>query len=98
MVIDLNLSNSYHKLIPCWNYKSADWNKFVVVSEVLCRNINFQKKRVSEMAGPFNKAILRAALDAIPRGAKTNCKPYWTQELQDLEEQVSATRVNAEEK
>jgi hypothetical protein len=69
LVIDLNLSKPHHKAIPRWNYKRADWNKFVVLSEALYNEINFQKKRVEETAVAFNKAILRAALESIPRGA-----------------------------
>jgi hypothetical protein len=69
-----------------------------VVSEALCREINFQKKRIGETAEGFNKAILRAALEAIPLGARKDYKQYFTQELQDLEEQVTTARVNAEEK
>jgi hypothetical protein len=62
LVIDLNLRNPTHKPIPRWNYKRVDRNKFVRVSEALCKEINFQKKRIGEMAEAFNKAILRAAL------------------------------------
>jgi hypothetical protein len=75
-VIDLNLSTPYHKPIPRWDYKRADWNKFIVLSEGLCREINFQKKRIRETAEAFNKVILRAALESIPRGARKDYNPY----------------------
>jgi hypothetical protein len=68
LVIHLNLITPYHKPIPRWNYKRADWSKFGVVSEALCKEINFQKKMIGETAEAFNKAILRAALESIPRG------------------------------
>ena len=98
LAINLNLNTPYHKPIPRWNYKRADWSKFVAVSEAKCKAINFQGKRIGETAEAFNKAILRAAQESSPRGARQDYKPYWTQELQDLEEQVTAARVNAEEK
>jgi hypothetical protein len=51
------------------------------VSAALCREINFQKKRIGETAEAFNKAILRAALEAIPFCARKDYKPYWIQKL-----------------
>jgi hypothetical protein len=74
-VFHLNLNNPSHKPIPRWNYKRADWKKYVVVSEALCREINLQKKRIGETAKAFNKVILRAALEAIPMGARKDYKP-----------------------
>jgi hypothetical protein len=38
---------------------------------------------------------MRAGMVSIPRGAKKDLKPYWTQKMQDLEEQVTVKRVNA---
>jgi hypothetical protein len=95
-VIDFNLSNPHHTPIPRWNYKRADWTEFVAKSEALCGNINFQSKRIGETAQAFSKAILTAALESIPRGARKDYKPYWTQELQNLEDQVTAARESAE--
>lgn len=97
-MIDLDLNIPYQKPIPRWNYKRADWSKFVEVSETQCRAINFQRKRIGETAEAFNKAILRAALEVIPRRARKDYKPFWTKELQDLEEQITAAQVNAEDK
>jgi hypothetical protein len=48
LVIDLNLNTPYHKPIPRWNYKRADWSKFVAVSEAKCKAINFQGKRLGK--------------------------------------------------
>jgi hypothetical protein len=70
LVIDFNLSNPQHTPIPRWNYKRADWTEFVAKSEALCGNINFQSKRIGETAQAFSKAILTAALESIPRGAR----------------------------
>jgi hypothetical protein len=84
-VIDFNLNNPHHTPIPRWNYKRADWTKFVAESEVLCGKIYFQKKSMGETAEAFTKAILHAAQESIPQGARKDYKPYWTQELQDLE-------------
>ena len=48
------------------------------------------------MVTDFNSAIHRAAIETIPRGARKNCRPYWTKELQDLEDQVNAARKKVE--
>ena len=68
LVINLNLNTPYHKPIPRWNYKR--------VSKTECKAINFQGKRIGETAEAFNKAILRAAQESIPRGARKYYKPY----------------------
>jgi hypothetical protein len=39
----------------------------------------------------------RPALEAIPRGNRKDYKLYWTQQLEELEEQVTVARVNEEE-
>ena len=33
----------------------------------------------------FNQSILREASETIPRSARKNYRPYWTEELQGLE-------------
>lgn len=38
-------------------------------------------QHIEETAEAFNKAILLAALEVIPRGARKDYKPYWTQDL-----------------
>jgi hypothetical protein len=83
LVIDFNLPNPTHKPIPRWNYKRAD-EQICRGTEAECKSINFQGKRIGETSEAFNKAILRAAQESIPRGARKDYKPYWTQELQDL--------------
>ena len=44
----------------------------------------------------MNKAILEAATKSIPRGARKNYRPYWTEELQELENEVSNCREEVE--
>ena len=40
---------------------------------------------------------MKAAKETIPRGARKNYRPYWTEELQELEDKVEAARVEAEQ-
>ena len=47
---------------------------------------------VNKITAHFNQSILDAAKSTIPRDARKNYKPYWSEELQDLEDEVSRTR------
>ena len=44
----------------------------------------------------FNVGILTAAHKSVPRGARQNYKPYWSEELERLDEELSAARREAE--
>ena len=50
------------------------------------------------MARYFNSAVLKTATEAFPRVARKDYKPYWTEELQELENTVSQAREVAEKK
>ena len=45
----------------------------------------------------FNQAVPKAAQESIPRGARKNYKPYWTEELQQQEDAVREARNIVEE-
>ena len=44
----------------------------------------------------FHAVILTAAHTSIPRAARQNYKPYWSEELERLDEELSAARREAE--
>ena len=48
------------------------------------------------VAKDFNSCILKAAQETIPRGARRNYRPYWSQELQDLQDALSEATAAAE--
>ena len=48
------------------------------------------------VAKDFNSCILKAAQETIPRGARRNYRPYWNQELQDLQDALSEARAAAD--
>ena len=48
------------------------------------------------VAKDFNSWILQAAQETIPRGARRNYRPYWSQELQDLQDALSEARAAAD--
>ena len=45
----------------------------------------------------FNSCILKAAHETIQRGAKRNYNPYWSKELQELQDELSQARKTAED-
>ena len=46
------------------------------------------------MVKDFNKFILLAAQETIPRGARRNYKPYWSNEPQKLQDAMSKVSAN----
>lgn len=83
------------KPLPRWNYKRADWNEFQTLTDKLC-SINTHHKKITKMYNEFNTAVLAAAKATIPRGARRDYRPYWTEGLQKLEEEVCSAREAAE--
>ena len=51
---------------------------------------------INKATDGFNQSILRAASETIPRDARKNYRPYWTEELQGLEDEVTWTREKVE--
>ena len=90
--LDLHFKPQEAKTFPRWNYKKADWERFSALvdqySERICNKQHHLNQRVKDV----NQVILKAATETIPRGARKNYRPYWTEELQQLEEEVTEAR------
>ena len=69
---------------------------FVELTDCQTEGVNTNGWNVNKMTAHFNQSILDAAKSTIPRGARKNYKPYWSEELQDLEDEVSRTREEVE--
>ena len=82
---------------PRWNYKKAKWSLFAIRSNSLTRGIQVQGRDVNNVVKEFNNCILKAALETIPRGARREYKPYWTNQLQTLQDELTEARNRAEE-
>ena len=52
---------------------------------------------IDQQVKNLNDCILKAAKETIPRGARKNYRPYWTAELQEMEDMVETARVEAEQ-
>ena len=48
------------------------------------------------MTKDFNAALLKAAHKCIPRGSRRDYKPYWNDDLEILQEELSEARREAE--
>ena len=98
VLLAINLQNrpSNPKTFPRWNYKKADWVMFSRLTNECCKTIKADHFNINKATDSFNQSILRAASETIPRGARKNYRPYWTEELQGLEDEVARTREKVE--
>ena len=94
--LKLNLGASTEATFPRWNYKKANWTLFKHRTSTLSKDITVQGRDINMVAKDFNSCILKAAQETIPRGARRNYRPYWSQELQDLQDALSEARAVAE--
>ncbi|KAK7091308.1 hypothetical protein V1264_009008 [Littorina saxatilis] len=96
LTFNLNHHPGDCKPLPRWNYKKAKWEDYSMLTDEYVANINTRRKDANSMTKAFNAAVLKAAKETIPRGARKNYKPYWTEELQKLEDQVNDAREKVE--
>ena len=89
LAVKMNYKPSNRKTFPRWNYSKGDWVKFATISDKLCNSVKCDDSNVNRACKNFNKANLEAANRSIPRGARRKYRPYWTEELQELENEVT---------
>lgn len=65
-------------------------------TDILCKDIRVDGRDINQVVKEFNNSILKAAQEAIPRGARKEYKPYWSEELEELQNKLSEARVEAE--
>ncbi|XP_070209766.1 uncharacterized protein [Littorina saxatilis] len=97
LAINLQYRPQNSTTFPRWNYKKADWNIFASLTDLYTRGLKTDDLNINRVTRNFNQAILKAASETIPRGARKNYRPYWTEELQELEDEVSSIREEVEE-
>ena len=83
------------KTFPRWNYKKADWEIFSRLTYEYCKTVKADHFNINKATESFKQSILRDPA-TIPRGARKNCRPYWTEERQELEDEVARTREKVE--
>jgi len=79
-----------------WNYKKADWILYSQLTDQVTKYIRVEGRDINKVVKDFNVGILTAAHKSIPSGARQNYKPYWSEELERLDEELSAARREPE--
>jgi len=95
--INLNYKPHNSKSVPRWNYKKADWEAYAALTDLYTKRLRTGDQNINRVTTTFNQAIIKAASETIPRGARKNYRPYWTEELQALEDEVNKTRQDVED-
>ena len=77
---------------PRWNYKKAMWSLFSIRANELTKDIRVQGRNENTVVKEWTQGILKAAKETIPRGARRDYKPFWSDELQVLEDDLNEAR------
>ena len=96
LAIDLKFKPKDVRTFPRWNYKKANWESFRQLTNEYCKKFKTNHHNINYQAKNFNEIVIKAATKCIPRGARRNYRPYWTEELQKLEDEVEKARTTVE--
>ena len=80
-----------------WAFKKADWVKFRNIVDQCMDNWppNSEEWSVHKRNNAMCHAITTAAQESIPRGNRTNPKPFWNEELEKKSKESDEARLNA---
>ena len=81
-----------NSLYPRWNYKKANWDLFKKLTDTYAAQINCKTNKINTSYSALSKAILRAAKESIPKGARQNYIPNWSEHLQELHDTAAEAR------
>ncbi|GFR94977.1 RNA-directed DNA polymerase from mobile element jockey [Elysia marginata] len=95
--VEMNTARNATSTLPRWNYKKANWDHFTALTDELALSINARSKNTNRGAKAITEAIIKSAKKAIPRGARKNYRPYWTEGLEELENEINVARKEVEE-
>jgi ribonuclease HI len=89
--------NTVRSPVPTrWNYKKAKWGLFRHRTNVLTKDLQVHGRDINNVVRELNGCILQAAKESIPRGARKEYKPYWSNQLQQLQDEMTEARSEAE--
>ena len=89
----LSEQTTSQKKEPSWNYKKADWSRFQNLTDVVSREPDTDNsKNINSSVQQLTDSILQTAKQAIPRGRRKDYKPYWSNHLQCLNDQLTEAR------
>jgi len=66
------------------------------LTDQVTKDIKVERRDINKVVKDINAGILTTAQTSIPRGARQNYKPYWSEELERLDEKLSTARREAE--
>ncbi|GFS11578.1 hypothetical protein ElyMa_001351000 [Elysia marginata] len=94
----MNTTRNATATLPRWNYKKANWDHSTALThDELAVPLNARSENTNRGAKVITEAIIKSAKKTIPRGARKNYRPYWTEELEELENEVKVARKEVEE-
>ena len=64
-----------------WNFKKANWEEYKTTSNTLLKELDLSGSDVNKNTTIITEAILTAAKKCIPRGCRSNYKPFWNNNL-----------------
>ena len=82
--------------MPRWNYKKADWKTYSHRSSILTSNIQTYERDINKVIKESTTGILQVAKECIPRGARKEYKPYWSDKLENIHKDLSDAMKTAE--
>ena len=94
--LKINKNTASHPVPARWNYKKAKWRLFSHRTNVLLKDLQVQGREINNVVRDLNTSILQAAKETIPRGARKEYKPYWSNQLQELQDEMTKARQDAE--
>ena len=87
-----------NSLYPKGKYKKANWDLFQNLTDTYVAQINCKTNKINTSYSALSKAILRAAKESIPKGARQNYIPNWSEHLQELHDTAAEARNTVENK
>ena len=81
------LASAQRLLLPRWNFRRADWERYPAYVEDVCRSIPPNSESVTR----FSRLLVASAKKFIPRGARKYYTPCWTTEAERLYEEYETT-------
>ncbi len=92
----MQYSVEHEPRFPRWNYKKADWNSYKDLTDELYREICVEGRDINRVTWDLNAVILKASHKCIPLRSRRDYKPYWSNDLEVLQEDLSYARLDAE--
>ena len=97
ILVDQKIPMSTSKRAPSRKYKRTDWDSFKQLEEEENTGLQLSEENMNHNAVQFNNPILREAKMSIPRGRRRNYNPFWTPQLEQLQEVVNRIKEDTAE-